>query len=110
MDNKYKVLKKFGDLKKGATFVPGDETEEEIAEAVAEGYIELITDDSADSKKGPGKKGEVSKVTFSVRNPDVKGGVSERVFTAEEHGEEFVAVADEFGETNKSTVLSRKDE
>lgn len=103
MDTKYKVLKKFGDLKKGAIFVPADETEEQIAEAVAEGFIELVPEKSE-------KSSEVSKVTFVIRNPDTASKTSERVFDAETHGEDFVAVADEFAETNKAVVLSRKDE
>jgi len=110
MENKYLVLKKFGDLKKGATFVPSeDDTEEEITEAVADGFLELITDDGAGSKTSS-KKAEVSKVTFSLRNVDAKDRVSERVFTATEHGDDFVKVADEFHKSNEAVVLNRKDE
>jgi hypothetical protein len=104
MDKKYKVLKKFGDFKKGEIFDPTDGyegTEEEIAVAVEEGFIAVIEDKES---------GDVSQVTFQVRSRDVKGGIAHRVFNVEKHGEKFKELVDEFAESNKDLIVHRKDE
>lgn len=103
METKYKVLKAFSGLKKGAIFVPSTETPEEIATAVEKGFLKLIED-------APMKAKDISKVTFLIRNPDTADKTSLREFSAEEHGEDFVAVANEFAETNEKVILKRKEE
>ncbi len=115
MEKKYKVLKKFDDFKKGDVIdlAEVELTEEEVAELVEGGKIEVMEDDTnsvGSSSSGAENKGAVTKVTFHLHNRNVKTGESTRVFDALTHGEDFVKVADEFGETNKAHVISRADE
>lgn len=53
----------------------------------------------------PGKPGKtaVTKVVFTRKDG------STRTFTEEIHGEDFVAVADEFAKTNEKFIADRKD-
>ncbi len=44
-------------------------------------------------------------IIFKIRNQNVHGGMSERVFCEETHGEDFQALADEFAETNKNIII-----
>lgn len=60
-----------------------------------------IEDEVVVEKKG--KKGDVSRVVFTRKDG------STREFTPDLHGEDFVKVADEFGETNKLFIADRKD-
>lgn len=114
MAAEYKVLKKFGDLKKGSVFTPEGETEDEIKEAVEDGYLEPIEKTEGataeDTKPTSDSKKTVTKVTFVIRNADTRNHTSERVFDKENHGVDFVEVANEFGATNANIILSRKDE
>lgn len=49
------------------------------------------------------EKSDVTRVVFTRKDG------STREFTPDLHGEEFVKVADEFGETNKITIATRED-
>lgn len=110
----YKVLKKFGDFKKGDTFKLDEVemTEEEVAELVEAGKIEAMedadsSDDEDDSDTGSTGTG---KVTIVLSNRNTRDGQSTRVFDEATHGADFAKVADEFAETNKHLVISRTDE
>ena len=62
------------------------------------------TEEEEEIKETP--KGEVSKVYFKIKNHP-RGG---RAFTPEEHGENFVEVANEFEKNNKAEIISRTEE
>lgn len=111
MENKYTVLKKFGDFKKGDVFDPKDGfdgTEDDIADLIESGKLELFDESAKTDSKNSSK--DVSKVTVTFRNPDVAGKVSERVFTPSEHGEDFEKIADEFHKSNDNVFISKKAE
>jgi len=93
MEKKYKVLKKFGDLKKGDEFIPENETEEEIAEAITDGFIKEISD-----------KKEITKIIFKVRNEE------DRIFDEKSNGENWKESADSFGEAEKNQIVNRIEE
>lgn len=91
MDKEYKVLKKFGELKKGDIFAPTADTyegtESTIAEAIAGKFIKEIAEES-----------NATAVTVSFQ-----GGTRE--FSEEIHGEDFMDVAKEFCATHNGTIL-----
>lgn len=91
MNKKYKVLKKFGDFKKGeifdATEGEFDGTEEDVLSLIEEGAIEEIVEE--EEKKEDKKEGKVVAVTVEWR-----GNVRE--YSKEIHGEKFMDLAKEF--------------
>lgn len=92
MEKTYKVLKRFGDYKRGEIFDPKSDgyegNDDDIATAITDGFISEITAPSADG---------VTKVTVTYN-----GG--ERIFSEEIHGDGFLELAKEFAETNEGTI------
>lgn len=79
--------------------------EEKAAKAAAKAEADAAKADAkeaAAAAKAAAKK-EVSSVVFTR-----KDGTT-REFTPDIHGDDFVAIADEFGETNATTIQSRED-
>lgn len=94
MENKYKVLKKFGDLKKGDVLNPiedkYDGTEEDLTQAVEDGFLAVVAPDAP-------KKGKKTAVTVSWRG-------NTREFSLETHGEDFETLAEQFAEKFEGTI------
>lgn len=90
MEKTYKVLKKFGDLKKGDTFAPVSQnyegTEADITAAIEAGFIKEVVE-------------KTKKTSVVVTH---QGG--ERTFSQEIHGDDFEDLASEFAETNNGTI------
>lgn len=100
---KYKVLKRFGDYKKGEEFDPiedgYDGGQEDIDTAVTDGFLsEIVAGDSATDTTA---KPATTATSATVEYP---GGT--RTFSLEIHGEDFASLAAEFAETNNGTVLA----
>lgn len=62
-----------------------------------------VTPETSPAPVAAPKKKAVSLVRFSLK----KGGTRE--FSPADHGEGFIAIADQFGETNKIEILTRED-
>lgn len=48
------------------------------------------------------------KVVFRIRNRNTPTGHSERVFSFQEHGEDYEKLADDFANANNSEILHRE--
>ncbi len=65
---------------------------------------------SAEGAKATAKGSTASRIAFTYRNRNVAAGVSTRIFTRSLHGDDFMAIADEFAQSNSALIISRKDE
>lgn len=103
MDKTYKVLKKFGDLKKGSIFDPKDNydgTEEDIAEAVEAGYIEEVLDGANEPGVEAPKEKKAKKTEVTVT-----WGQGSRVYSLAVHGENFMDLAESFANKFNGTIV-----
>ncbi len=103
MDKTYKVLKKFGEFKKGEVFDPQagyEGTEEDIVAAIKEGFIAEI-DESDDNKPAKGEKvAKRTSVTVSTNHREP------REFSLAVHGENFEALAKSFADQYPEAVIA----
>lgn len=96
------MVRKNKDIKNNA-----DEEVKKVPVVPVEEDVESDEDES-ESEEGEGAKvgqakstdHETAKVTFHIRNANAKGGSSVRVFSLEEHGDDFVSLARSFEEAN----------
>lgn len=105
----YKVLKKFGDYKKGDVLVVegGNFSDDELASGVEAGQLKLI--DKGDTlSPGPAVHKTSKPVVFTLRDRNSAVGKKERVFSEEEHGEGYADLADQFEKANQSEILHRE--
>lgn len=95
----FKVLKKYGDYKKGENFdsEEADLDENDIKEAIADGFI---VEEGAEAPKK--EKKEVKKEAKDVVLVEFHGGIRE--FTKAIHGEGFMDVAKEFATTHNGII------
>lgn len=98
--NEYKVLKKFGEYKKGdiATFT--EMTVEEVEELIEAGKIALVSEDENDEE-------EAEEVTTSSKGAVIvtwNGG--SREYSKEVHGKDYKALAEEFASKHPTAVIS----
>lgn len=70
-------------------------------------HVDTPSGDNTGPAENSGKVATKGKVVFRVKNKNTPSGESERVFSLEDHGEDFEKLADEFEKVNASEILKR---
>lgn len=108
MEKKYKVLKRFGDYKRGDEFDPTadgyDGSDEDIALAVTDGFIKEIVEEGVDVGTSTVSVEPAASAGIAATSATVTFINGERTFSKAIHGEDFMDLAKEFAATNNGTI------
>ncbi len=85
----------------------GAKTKQAVNMSENEDEKDIDTEDENDADEQQEEKSSGKSISFKIKNPNVKGGISTTTYSQEEHGDSYKDLAEQFKESNTLKPITK---